>query len=190
MDLATLVQMAVPAPAKKLSIVDMPVEQARNAILLKNVARTKVADAPESIKLFLGREVLSLEAVVPNAVSFTVPADKAEETRTFLTGLINEGKFDSAITDAQAEMKRKAAVKAAAQAEDAAKKPTETPVQENVGKVELAGEGKETVQQEVVQEPVVETVTETETQKFEPVEETKSEPAGIDGLDLSSLQLP
>lgn len=116
--LADLAQFAATSQQNRntVAVQDLSVEDARSRVVIKDGFRVKPEDGSQALTLTLGKVVVSLNAVEPNATRLIVPKASVEEVTVVLQAAIEDGTFDDAIVEAQAASKEAAEKRAATQA--------------------------------------------------------------------------
>ena len=79
----------------------LSLEDARDAVKIKDAAKKKAADGSESLALYLGRFALSLDVVLKGATKIVAQKEDVSRFRNMLRQHINNGVFDDAIVKAQ-----------------------------------------------------------------------------------------
>jgi len=128
MSLAALAQFAINNGGSQrknnVPVWELPVVDARSAINIRDANKIVQEDGSQKLALILGRKRMSLDAIAPKATHINAPFDKIDEFTDILQQAIDSGAFDTAIVEAQAELKEAAEMREMEE-EEAAKKALE-----------------------------------------------------------------
>ncbi len=95
---------------------DLAIEEARDAVQIKDGNKIPKEDGSQSLTLRLGGITLGLDAIKAGATRVNVVADAVEGTIEVLRAALTDGSFDDAIVAAQEKARTAAAKKAATKA--------------------------------------------------------------------------
>ena len=83
-------------------VYELSIEDARKRIKIGDGNRKAKEDGTQALTLSLGKHKVALDAVAPNATRVNAPADKVEAFTAALQEAIDNGTFDAAIIETQA----------------------------------------------------------------------------------------
>lgn len=103
-DLSVFASLAVAnnnSRASSTPVYMLTIEEAREAILIRDGNKVAKEDGSQALTLKLGRRALSLAAIKKGATRLNVPADSVDAVTEQLQAAIEAGAFDDAIVEAQ-----------------------------------------------------------------------------------------
>ena len=145
MSLQLLAQFAVAqnfnrSPVQRTPIEDLSIDEARALVKVGDGNKKPAADGSKALVLRLGKVLVGLDAIAPEATRVNASADQVAEFTAVLEAEVTAGTFDAAIAAAQVKIREgKAAAAAKPKTDTTVPEPTEGEDPVSTEEVEIEG---------------------------------------------------
>lgn len=145
MSLQLLAQFAVAqnfnrSAPQRTPIEDLSIDEARALVKVGDGNKKPAADGSKALVLRLGKVLVGLDAIAPEATRVNATAEQVAEFTTVLEAELKAGTFDAAIAAAQVKIREgKAAAAAKPKAETTVPEPIDSEVEVSTEEVQIEG---------------------------------------------------